>query len=60
MRLSYLCPDVRRRNNVGKDCEGVGVRLGGSEVDDYQYGQENDVRFNIGDLITTAPESEER
>ena len=27
-----------------KDCQGVGVRLGGGEVDGHQYGQSNDVR----------------
>ena len=31
------------RYNTGKNCQGVGVRLGGAKVDKHQYGQDNDV-----------------
>lgn len=36
--------NLTRSNNDMKDCLGVGVRLGGGEVDGHQYGQSNDVR----------------
>lgn len=31
------------RNNIIVDAEGAGVRLGGHEVDGYQYGVDNEV-----------------
>lgn len=42
--FSSLTIDSPRRNNIAKDCDGVGVRLGGAKVNKYQYGQANDVR----------------
>lgn len=53
------------RYNIGKKCEGVGVRLGGAIVDKYQYGQDNDVsdrrRFTrVVMLRSTSPRSNSR
>lgn len=36
-----------RRYNVGENCDGAGIRLGGWEVDGETYGQHCDVRFGV-------------
>lgn len=35
----------KNRNNVGSDCLGAGVRMGGGEVDGRQYGVGNSVSY---------------
>lgn len=35
----------KHSNNAGSDCLGAGVRLGGREVDGFQYGVGNSVSY---------------